>query len=513
MRARWLLILTLIGLLVLGVACGPAGPGDGIVRLVFFWSETCPHCHEIMENYLPGVVEKHGDQLQIAYIEVTDPAHYEVYLAAIEEYNVPPVRQGVPAVYIGKTHIVGNEIYQELEGLIDDYLARDGVAYPSIPGLDAVLAESAGPEETGQSDIQARPIHLAYFYQTGCQDCDRVKGDLAYLETQYPQLVIHEYNVRENAALSEWLGARAQVPPLRRLTAPTVFVGDDYLLEEQLDARSLEELLVKYVPAGAPLVWENWEETAGESPQQSIVERFGSFGVLTVVFAGLVDGLNPCAFATLVFFVSYLTISGRKGKDVLMVGGAFTLGVFLAYTAVGFGFYSVLNLLGDVLTKLGRWVYGLTAVFCLVLAVLSFLDYLKARRGDIGDMALNLPHKLRLRINAAIRKTRNSQAFVAGAFVTGVVVSFLELACTGQVYLPTIIFVMSMPDLRTRAVIFLIVYNLLFILPLVVVFVLAYYGTGAKQFSNFLQQRASTVKLGLSFLFLLLGGWLAVSLL
>ena len=157
--------------------------------------------------------------------------------------------------------------------------------------------------------------------------------------------------------------------------------------------------------------------------------------------------------------------------------------------------------------------YGLTAVFCLVLAVLSFLDYLKARRGDIGDMALNLPHKLRLRINAAIRKTRKSQAFVAGAFVTGIVVSFLELACTGQVYLPTIIFVMSMPDLRTRAVIFLIVYNLLFILPLVIVFALAYYGTGAKQFSNFLQQRASTVKLGLSFLFLLLGGWLAVSLL
>jgi cytochrome c biogenesis protein CcdA/glutaredoxin len=513
MRHTWFLILMLISLLALGAACGPSGPGDGVVRMVFFWAETCPHCHEIMESFMPGVVEKYGDQLEIAYIEVTDPTHYEVYLAAIDKYDVPPVRQGVPAVYIGKDHIVGNEIPEELEGLIDGYLDQDGVAYPSVTGLDAILAESAGSDETREGDTQAHPIHLAYFYQTGCQECDRVKGDLAYLETKYPQLVVHEYNVRENAALSEWLGARAQVPPLRRLTAPTVFVGDDYLLEEQLDARSLEELLVKYLPAGAAEVWENWEEAASESAQQSIVDRFASFGVFTVVFAGLVDGLNPCAFATLVFFVSYLTISGRKGKDVLMVGGAFTLGVLLAYTAVGFGFYSVLNLLGDFLTRLGRWVYGLTAVFCLVLAAVSFLDYLKARRGDIGDMALNLPHKLRMRINAAIRKTRKSQAFVAGAFVTGVVVSFLELACTGQVYLPTIIFVMSMPDLRTRAVVFLILYNLLFILPLVVVFVLAYYGTGAKQFSDFLQQRASTVKLGLSFLFLLLGGWLAVSLL
>lgn len=513
MRRKLLFILILIGFVALGTACEPAGPGDGIVRMVFFWSETCPTCHEIMENFLPGVVTEYGDQLQIAFIEVTDPAHYEVYLAGIEEYDVQPVRQGVPAVYLGKYHIVGTEIPDQLEGLIDRYLDRGGVAYPSIQGLDGILSESAASGEPEQADSDNKAIHLAYFFQTGCQECDRVKGDLSYLASKYPQLVIHEYNVREDAALSEWLGERANVPQMRRLTAPTVFVGDDYLLEEQLDARSLEELLSKYASNGAPQSWQKWEDASDGAPQQNIVDRFRSFGVFAIVFAGLVDGLNPCAFATLVFFVSYLTISGRKGREVLAVGGAFTVGVFLAYTLVGFGFYSVLNLLGDWLSRLGRWVYGLTALFCLVLAVVSFLDYLKARRGDIGDMALNLPHQLRLRINAAIRKTRGSRAFVAGAFVTGIVVSFLELACTGQVYLPTIIFVMSMPDLQAQAAAYLLLYNLLFILPLVVVFVLTYYGTGAKQFSSILQQHASTVKLGLSMLFLLLGGWLAYSLL
>ena len=255
------------------------------------------------------------------------------------------------------------------------------------------------------------------------------------------------------------------------------------------------------------------EDLAGQGGRQSIVERFGSLGVFTIVFAGLVDGLNPCAFATLVFFVSYLSISGRKGREILSVGAAFTLGVFLSYVLVGLGFYHVLGLMGDWLVKLGRWVYGLTAAFCLVLAVISFLDYLKARRGKTGDMALNLPHSLRMRINAVIRKTRKSRSFVIGAFVTGVVVSFLELACTGQVYLPTIIFVMSMPDLRMRATLYLLLYNLLFVAPLVVVFILAYYGTGAKQFSSFLQRQAATVKLGISALFLVLGGWLAASLL
>ena len=505
--------------LVLAVGCTPSGAdapaGDGIVRLVFFWSETCSHCHEVMEHVLPQMAEKYSDKLDITMISASDLGSYEIYLAAIELFEVPPQRQGVPAIYIGDTHLVGSvEIPDQLDGLIAKYLDEGGVELPPIAGLDVFLDQGAQAEQPESPTTGEAPIYLAYFYQTGCQECDRVKGDLNYLQqSKYPQLVVEEFNVRDNAALSEWLGERAGVPSVRRLTAPTVFVGDDYLLEEELDARALETLLSQYAIEGSERVWENWEDLAGRGGRQSIVERFSSLGVFTIVFAGLVDGLNPCAFATLVFFVSYLSISGRKGREILSVGAAFTLGVFLSYVLVGLGFYHVLGLMGDWLVKLGRWVYGLTAAFCLVLAVISFLDYLKARRGKTGDMALNLPHSLRMRINAVIRKTRKSRSFVIGAFVTGVVVSFLELACTGQVYLPTIIFVMSMPDLRVRATLYLLLYNLLFVAPLVVVFILAYYGTGAKQFSDFLQQRVATVKLGISALFLVLGGWLAASLL
>jgi cytochrome c biogenesis protein CcdA/glutaredoxin len=467
-----------------------------------------------MEDDLPPLVEKYGDQLDILMIEASSDEAYEVYLAAVDLYDVPPQRQGVPALFIGDDHLVGSaEIPTKLPGLIDRYLKQGGVDFPPVPGLSAYVNEPAPAGESQESSAGAKAINLLYFYQTGCQDCDRVKQDLDHLQSKYPQLVVESRNVREDAALAEWMGERAGVPPMRRMTAPTVFVDGDYLLEQDLDARSVEELLIKYGDTGAAAVWENWQEEAGQAAEQTIAQRFQSFGVFTIVFAGLVDGLNPCAFATLVFFVSYLTISGRKGRDVLMVGGAFTVGVFLAYMLVGVGLYNVLGLLGDLLTRLGRWLYGLTAAFCLVLAAVSFADYLKARRGHIGDMSLNLPHQLRMRINTLIRKGRKSRAFVAGAFVTGILVSLLELACTGQVYLPTIVFVMSVPELQVRAFLLLLLYNVLFILPLIVVFILAYYGTGAQRFSQFLQQRASTVKLGMCFLFLVLGGWLAVSLL
>lgn len=491
--APFILLLLLVLLLPTVQADGP------VVHLLFFHSQDCDHCQVVIDEVLSPLQKKYEAQLAIQSIEISDADNYEWLLDMETAYQIPPDKVGIPEVFIGDTALIGEaEIRARLDETIASYLAAGGVDYPPRPG--------AAPAPTGDAPL----IHLAYFYQAGCRECDRAELDLHYLQQRYP-LAVTEFDVREQSALCEWLGARAGVPEEERLTAPAIFVGHEALIGQEINARSLEALVEKYAVTGAPPTWDDFDPAAVE---QSIVERFKSLGVFTVAFAGLIDGLNPCAFATLIFFVSYLTISGRKEKQVLAVGAAFTAGVFLAYLAVGLGFHHVLGLFGNLLTTLGRWLYGLIAALCAVLAVVSFLDFRKARRGEIGDMALNLPHGLRMRINAIIRRGRNSRALVAGGFVTGILVSFLELACTGQVYLPTIIFVMSVPAMRPRAVSFLVLYNLLFIIPLVVVFILVWYGTtGAKQLTGFLQRHAATVKLGMALLFAGLAAWLVIALL
>ena len=97
--------------------------------------------------------------------------------------------------------------------------------------------------------------------------------------------------------------------------------------------------------------------------------------------------------------------------------------------------------------------------------------------------------------------------------MAGLLISFLELACTGQIYLPTIIFVSSIPELRGRAIFYLVLYNLMFIIPLIVVFILAFYGTTSKQLTEFLRKHAAAVKLGMAALFVALAAWLVFSLL
>ena len=481
-----------------------------VVHAVLFWLETCPVCHEVRDEIFPALQHKYGEQLHITTIEISSPANYETYLAAVERYDIPPERQRVPALVVGNTCLVGAfEIGNQFEGLIQTHLSEGGVGCPPIPGLEAV----AGPvaEAPEPSEPEAAPIHLAYFYQPGCQECDRVSADLNYLRSRYPQLIVESYDVRENAALCEWMGERNDVPILQRLTAPVVFVGGDYLLEHELDARSIEALLTRYEEDGAERVWDAWQKKAGDTARRRIVERFRSFSLPTVLVAGLIDGLNPCAFATLVFFISYLAFLGRRGREVLLAGGAFSLGVFLTYLGVGVG---LLKLLAAVpfLTAISPWLYGLTAVLCLFLAAGSLHDWWQVRKGNPEDMRLKLPTRLRRWINRVIREGAGLRAFVPVAFATGAVISVIELACTGQVYLPTIIFVLGAPGLQARAGVYMLLYNLMFVLPLVVVFLLAYFGTTSQQLGQFINRRAATIKLATAGLFILLAGWLVTAL-
>jgi len=66
-------------------------------------------------------------------------------------------------------------------------------------------------------------------------------------------------------------------------------------------------------------------QEALQGGEKRIVERFKQFSLWGVLIAGLIDGLNPCAFATIVFLVSYLSFLGKASKEILTYGIIFTL--------------------------------------------------------------------------------------------------------------------------------------------------------------------------------------------
>ena len=508
-----------------GVGPEVANPTEDLssakVHGYYFYSNTCSHCLDILANILEPLQAENPGQIDMRLLELGTPEYYRGLLAVEEAYDVKPEQRGLPTVVLGDQILIGEAPNKEnLAEIIKAGIAGSGIAFPEIPGVDPedmvsvpVANASAELEACTTANPEAclvdAPIYAAYFYQVGCKECNRADTDINYLRSLYPQLVVEELNIYENTPLANWMAER--VDRGADIKVPALFIGDQaWIGEGEITTQNLEPALQNLSAAGSPRFWDAFDanQAAGQ-----LSARFQSAGWLAILLAGLVDGLNPCAFATIVFFISYLTLSGRKGKEVIITGISFTLGVFLTYLLVGLGFYKVLDLIKGALAVVSTIVYAFTALLCLVLAVLSIRDFFTARKGELEDMALNLPKALRKRINATIHDSKKIGSYVLGAFVSGVLISLLELACTGQIYLPTIIFMSSVPELRGKAIGYLLLYNLMFIIPLIVVFILAYYGTTSKQLSAFLKKHAAAVKLGMAAVFLTLAIWLIITLL
>ena len=639
----WLLIAALVWL-SLPQAGGPvAGAQEKpVVRFLLFYGEACTHCHTVMDDYLPTVYEKYGDQVEYQYLETSSSDNYLTLLGLEIKLGVPQESQGsVPALIIGDKVLIGSyDIPDKLEGYIDQYLAQGGVDYPSLddlpevvlptpepavqvlvffdrdhadfgalesfivslgqkhgaglqayavdvtigdnadklaqlneafgadepaPGTPEVLIDHqllvglgeieqqlpdlieeylaqgginippweelvsgapsgtatltpAGPSGTATptpavTEPAQKPIHLLYFYETGCPECDRTKYDLNYIQQTYPQVQIVEYNIEQKQALAEWLGERIGVPEEERLQSPALFIGNDHLPPDRMNLGNIQAAVEKYVATGAQPIWEEFDPQQQTEAEQTLIERYKSLGALTVLGAGLVNGLNPCAFVTIVFFLSYLAFVGRQGRQVLLVGATFTLGVFVAYLLAGLGLSRLLESLGSVQLTLKRLMFSFTTLLCLALAGISLHDCLKARQGKIDEMKIKLSLDLRRQVHRVIRQGAQMRAFYAVAFGVGAIVSLIQLTCTSPIYINIVFLIHEVPEMQANAYLYLLLYNLAYIVPLVVIFVLAYFGTSSEQLGNFITQRTAPIKLLTAVVFLVMAGWLIYNLL
>ena len=195
-----------------------------------------------------------------------------------------------------------------------------------------------------------------------------------------------------------------------------------------------------------------------------------------MLVGGLIDGINPCAIATLVFLISVLSMSRVSGWNLLLVGVAFCLASLLTYTAIGFGVLRALHALACFQTVRTSVDFILVAVLT-VFAVYSFCDAFRYRQTRMTkDVTLQLPAKVKQTIHRIVRVGLGKKAQVTWAFAIGAAVTALESVCTGQIYVPTLALVVKSGTAVTRGLSYLVLYNLMFILPLVVVFLLTYRG-------------------------------------
>ena len=117
----------------------------------------------------------------------------------------------------------------------------------------------------------------------------------------YPNLEVRSFDINTCAPLNDAMSERSGVPPEERLLAPALFVGNEYLVGNEISVERLEDVIQRHSQGGCIPPWEGLEEESSEAVNR-IIQRFKSFSFLAVLGAGLLDGVNPCAFTTIIFF-------------------------------------------------------------------------------------------------------------------------------------------------------------------------------------------------------------------
>jgi cytochrome c biogenesis protein CcdA len=328
---------------------------------------------------------------------------------------------------------------------------------------------------SARADI-ATQARLDIFYSPGCTECERVKQEVfPELETRFEgfvEMAWHDMTQSETIPLLVAYQERCNNADNGRVSLVvdhTFFLSGYETISTGLFDRVNEALVRRqrstWTPPSPP-------EFQGKQAAAAVVrQRAGALTFGIVAAGGLLDGFNPCAISTLIFFLSVLTVAKATRRTRLLVGVSFITSSFLVYTALGLGFLFAFRQAPNF--SLVKKVVEIALGLCMIpLAVLSFRDafrFRKSRRPD--DVTLQIPKTIKRRIHSFMNSRLGVGGPILGGFVTGAGVTILESVCTGQSYVPVLMYMLKQDCSDFLSWLLLITYNVLFVLPLAAVFV------------------------------------------
>ena len=239
---------------------------------------------------------------------------------------------------------------------------------------------------------------------------------------------------------------------------PTLIIGNVALVGEdqirdRLDATIRQELAS---PAA------NGNATAGSTSAENCPGTVSALTVPLVIICAGIASINPCGLAVLaILLLSIIALQTRR--QVLLVGLTFIGAVFLFYLISGLGFLSFIQATG---TGISSLIATAAAAIAIILGLVNIVDAAVRKDGFL----LAIPTSKKPLLEQYIRT-----ATLPAAFILGVLVGIFELPCAGGIYL-TILGLMSNTMTVTQGIPYLLLFNFIFILPLIAILLIVVFG-------------------------------------
>lgn len=211
-----------------------------------------------------------------------------------------------------------------------------------------------------------------------------------------------------------------------------------------------------------------------------------------VLGAALIDSINPCAIGVMLFLASVLLKASAKKKALLRFGAIYVATVYVVYTLSGLGliwFQSTLIRRG-----FAEIVGTIVGVLVTLLGLIELKDFFWYKKG----ISLEIAPRYKEKITKMAGKISLLGVITIGAFV-----AMVELPCTGGPYLAITAILAKSFD--SRALFYLLLYNFIFVLPLLVILLMLYFGASTLKLKQWRQTKRKWMNLASGLLMISLG--------
>ncbi len=392
-----------------------------------------------------------------------------------------------------------------------------------LPILTVLLIGSVTPV-SAQDTVSDDTVHI--FFSAGCADCWPYTEEVLLPALQSNGISnpseIHDYTIPdERRRLSDMIDAIEM--PRSIADSLYAFIPTDQgmlivlghvpgnLIEEALSSPQLPEKLVLWQPKmhGDPTEYKLWA-WKGEVQTYPIaipIEKAfqtldGATGALpiglanlrellpAVLVTGLLDSVNPCAFAVILLLIAFLfTLRQSRGR-ILQLGLIYIAMIFIVYFGIGLGILRAVRLSSDphFIARAGSWLL-------IGLGVINLLEYFFPK----FPIKLHMPSFAGDRTQELIKK-----ASVPATIAAGFLVGLCTFPCSGGIYV-SIITLLNAKTTMSWGLVYLFLYNLVFVLPLVVILLLLGNRLVAKRWASWEREHSKKIRLWYGIVMVALG--------
>lgn len=209
-----------------------------------------------------------------------------------------------------------------------------------------------------------------------------------------------------------------------------------------------------------------------------------------VLSAGLLNSLNPCAIAVLLIFIAFMITMRKSRKVILMMGGVYILSLFLTYLAIGLGLFKIVLFFSvpHLISRIGAWI-------AITIGVWGLADSIFKTKYHILAIPLGARQKI------ADWATKGS---LPAAAITGVLVGISEFPCAGAIYIATLT-LLSVKTTFLKGLLYLGLYNLMFILPLMIILAVATNRIVTEKMLSIDESNSPKIRIGIALVMIAIG--------